>query len=91
MLTRAIRGKAAQANPDWNRERAVRKVVRCIIEGNGGNGPEVKTDMDISYRRGVVWFKDERIAEWQVDADSMKFSEVGKTYEEAFKKIIVQK
>ena len=47
------------------RERGVRKVVRMLIEQNGGNGEAVKQYVETDYRRGVVWFKDQRVAEWR--------------------------
>ena len=43
--------------------RAVRKVIRTLIEKNGGNGEQVKKDIETN-NRGVIWFKEERVAEW---------------------------
>ncbi len=42
--------------------RAVRKVIRTLIETNGGNGELVKQSIETN-NRGVVRFKDERVAE----------------------------
>ena len=47
------------------RERAVRKVVRVIIESNGGNGSEAKKSIETDYKKGIVWFYDARVAEWR--------------------------
>jgi hypothetical protein len=49
---------------DAKRERAVRKMVRAIIEVNGGDGTEVKKHIDTNYKKGVVWWKEGRVAEW---------------------------
>ena len=50
---------------DAERERAVRKVVRVIIESNGGDGQAVKKDIETNYKREIVWWKDQRAAEWK--------------------------
>ncbi|CAK0890732.1 unnamed protein product [Prorocentrum cordatum] len=47
------------------RERAVRKLVRAIIEVNGGDGSKVKEHIDTNYRKGVVWWKECRAGEWR--------------------------
>jgi len=57
---------SAAKDPDGDdamRERAVRKLVRAIIETKGGDGQAVKKDMDANYRKGVVWWQEVRIAE----------------------------
>ena len=46
------------------REQGVRKVVRLIIEKNGGTGAAVKPDIETDYTRGMVWWKGDRVAEW---------------------------
>ncbi|CAK0835085.1 unnamed protein product, partial [Prorocentrum cordatum] len=46
------------------REKAVRKVVRTIVESNGGDGDAIKQDVDTNYKKGLVWWKDKRAAVW---------------------------
>ena len=78
-----------EGDEDWERERAVRKVVRTIIETHGGDGPTVKKDLEANYRRGIVWYKDDRMAEWKAEGDEkpdMKFLGPGVRYEEAYRK-----
>ena len=57
---------------DAAREKGVRKVVRALIEARGGNGAEVKKDLDASYRKGVVFYRDVRVAEWVPAEGRMK-------------------
>jgi hypothetical protein len=51
-------------DPLTMKDHAMKKVVRAIIEANGGDGPSVKRTMDTNYHKGIVWWKDERVAEW---------------------------
>ena len=39
--------------------------MRTIIEENGGNGQVVKEHIHANYRKGILWWKDERVAEWK--------------------------
>jgi hypothetical protein len=45
-------------------EKAVRKVVRTIIEKSGGDGPAIKKLIETDYRRGIVWYREVHVAEW---------------------------
>ena len=54
-------GPAKGTGEDFAREKAVRKVVRAIIESNGGDGKTIKKDIDTDYPRGVVWYQDARV------------------------------
>ena len=58
--------ETGDAQEDGGKSRAVRKVIRTLIEANGGNGELVKKKIETN-RRGVVWFKDDRVAEWKVE------------------------
>ena len=51
---------------DVMRERAVRKVVRAIIENEGGDGNRTKQDIETNYRRGIVRWKEERVVLWEM-------------------------
>ena len=50
--------------------------------------------METDYKRGLIDFRGELIAEWTTEGDTpgyMKFLGAGTCYEEAFKKIYVAK
>ena len=68
------------------REKAVRKVVRAIIESNGGDGAAIKQEMEFSYKRGIVWWREERVAEWK--DGHMKLKGAAEQYAEAFKTLM---
>ena len=73
------------AQPDSDKaqkDKAVRKVVRAIIEQNGGDGGAVKPYLDTDYHRGLVWWRDERVAEWT--DGRMRLMGAGSAYQEAF-------
>ena len=70
------------------REKAVRKVVRAIIEANGGDGKLVKQEIDARYRKGVVIWKDQRVAEWM--DGNMKLINAGTQFQESFQKLMGQ-
>ena len=87
------KGKAIYCNADGPsdasaaaQERAIRKVVRVIIEANGGNGAIIKKDIDTNYKRGIVWWKDERVAEWK--QDHMELMGAAAAYTEAFQAML---
>ena len=61
-------------------------VVRTLIEQNGGDGKTVKKNIDTAYKKGIVWFNDERVAEWE-DGD-MKWIRHAEKYEKAYKAFI---
>ena len=42
----------------------MRKIVRTIIEVQGGNGKDIKAHIDTNYKKGIVWWKEKRVAEW---------------------------
>ena len=69
---------------DWKREKAVRKIVRLIIEHNGGNGEQVKKELDISYRKGHVWKGDTQLAEWDKEEEKMKLMNEAMNYSSEF-------
>eukprot|EP00973_Karenia_brevis_P041259 5708700-Karenia_brevis.AAC.1 len=54
------------------RERAVRKVVRTLIETHGGDGAAVKSKVDALYKKGEVWYEDALVAEWKDGAMDLK-------------------
>jgi hypothetical protein len=50
-----------ETSADETKVKAMRKVVRIVIEKNGGDGKEVKKHLETKYGKGRVWWKDERI------------------------------
>ena len=83
-----VDGRHNQAGEDEDKDkgkvRAIRKVVRVIIEQNGGDGPSVKKDIDANYPRGIVWWKNERVAEWSAPVGKMSLMGWAKQHEDAF-------
>ena len=61
-------------DPDPGKTKAVRKMVRLIIEKQGGEGITVKKDIVADYKRGQVEYKKECVAEWDKDTKTMKLS-----------------
>jgi phage terminase large subunit GpA-like protein len=67
---------------DEAKDKAVRKLVRAIIETEGGRPSEVKTNIDTDYRRGIVRYKDLRIGVYT--DGKMQFHEAGSKFEGRF-------
>ena len=51
-------------DPNPDKTKAVRKVVRLLIETNGGDSTAVKKNIATDYTKGKVWWKDSKVAEW---------------------------
>jgi hypothetical protein len=85
-----VNGTTVYANPDSmhnpfpDKTKAVRKLVRLLIEQNGGDGAKVKKDIVTNYTKGKVWWKDSKFAEWDEKAGEMKLVGAGADYEAAF-------
>ena len=80
--------RAAAPTDDEAKDRAIRKFVRAIIEGNGGDGAEVKKQMDAKYKKGIVIWKDERVAEWCVKEQKLMLKGEGLQYQKAYDVLI---
>jgi hypothetical protein len=66
-----VNGTRIYTNRDGNnseadeaRDKAVRKLVRAIIEVEGGDAKAVKELIDTNYRKGIVRYKDLRVGEY---------------------------
>ena len=59
-------------DPDPGKSKAVKKVVRLLIEKHGGDGPTVKKQMQTNYNKGLVGWKGEVVAEWNEETREMK-------------------
>eukprot|EP00973_Karenia_brevis_P045647 6321711-Karenia_brevis.AAC.1 len=68
--------------------KAVRKLVRTIIEKNGGDGREIKKHLDANYSQGIVWWNDCRVGEWQASEERMKLLGEAASYVEHFNNLM---
>ena len=71
---------------DEARTKAVRKLVRAIIEVEGGNPTKTKYLIDADYRRGIVRYKDIRVGEYKDEL--MNIKEAGAKYEAKCKLLV---
>ena len=90
-------GKTVYASLDSSHDenpgktKSIRKMVRAIIEQEGRPGWEVKAQMkDTSYSMGRVYFKRERVAEWDEGAGVLVLKGSGKDREQKFKILMGQ-
>ncbi|CAK0846758.1 unnamed protein product [Prorocentrum cordatum] len=91
-LQHEVMGETIYANLDSLRDsnpsktKAVRKVVRTIIESNPGNGDDIKKSIDPDYGQGIVWWNDRRVAEWKEKEGEgkMKLFGAAEQYQEKF-------
>ena len=70
---------------DQARTKAVRKLVRAIIEEED-DGAYTKTKIDTNYRRGTVWYHDVRMGDFR-DGQIM-LTNNGVKFSTKFKKIM---
>lgn len=69
--------------------KAIRKMVRAIIEQTGGDGVKAKKEMKgTSYSMGRVHFKKKRVAEWDWTTGVLILNGSGKEYEVRFKSLM---
>ena len=83
--------RMAAPTDDEKKDRAVGKFVRAIIEHNGGDCAEVKKRVDAKYRRGIVIWKDERVAEWSDKEQKLILKGEGLTFKKAFDLLMIPK
>ena len=70
---------------DHARTKAVRKLVRAIIEEEGG-GAQTKTKIDTNYRRGTVWYHDVRMGDFR--DGQMMLTNNGARFNEKFRQLM---
>ena len=58
---------------------------KLICVGGYNDGKAIKESIDTNYRKGVVWWKDVRIAEWDAKTNMMILSGDATAYEDHFK------
>ena len=87
-------GKTIYANldslhdPNPARTKAMRKVVRLIIEKSGHGGKTFKREVETNYRKGKVWWEDERVAEWDEMAGQMRLAGVLREWTDEYKRMM---
>jgi hypothetical protein len=84
-------GGRDRSDTDKNREKAVRKLVRTVIEKNGGDGKALKSTIDTNYTRGIVRWKDARIGEWDDGSQSMILKGMAIPFKEHFEMLMASK
>ena len=65
--------------------KAVRKLVRAIIEEEGGSA-QTKAKIDTNYRRGIVWYHDVRMGDFK--DGQMELTNNGANFGTKFKKLM---
>lgn len=89
-----VMGVKVDANPDSSHDpslaksEGIRKVVRMIIEEGGGDGPTVKKDIVSNYGKGKVWWKGEKVAEWDEAAGTMRLLGDAVAYQTKYDKLM---
>ena len=73
-----------ESKKDQAKVKAMRKVVRIVIEKNGGDAKEVKKNMETKYGKGRVWWNEERIAAWDEEKGQMILEGWAKQHEQEF-------
>ena len=67
----------------------MRKLVRVIIETNGGDGKKLNEQMKgTNYSRGRVYFNDERVGEWDESRQGMVLKGKGLDYKADFERLM---
>ena len=73
-----------ESKKDQAKVKAMRKVVRIVIEKNGGDAKEVKKNMETKYGKGRVWWNEERIAAWDEEKGQMILEGWAEQHEQEF-------
>ena len=87
-------GAKIYANPDSmydqtpDKSKAIRKVVRLIIEANGGDGHVVKKDIITKYGKGKVYYKKIPVAVWDEPTGKIQLLGEAAAYQNAYNKLM---
>lgn len=73
------------------KDKSVRKFVRAIIEGNGGDGAEVKKELVARYKSGKIWWKGELVAKWSDDQAKLELLGAGVNYKDKHEELMRSK
>ena len=76
-----------------SKDKAVRKVVRLLIEKSGIDGTLAKSKIDARYHWGAVWWLGEdgkwaKVAQWKADENDMQLEGILKTCKSEFLKLM---
>ena len=69
-----------------SKDKALRKLVRAIIEEEGGNAAATRSLIDANYRKGIVRYKEVRVGEY-IDG-KMHLKNDGQKLEERYTKLM---
>jgi hypothetical protein len=89
-----VMGVSIYANPDSmhdptpDKSKAIRKVVRLIIESNGGDGQTVKKDIITKFGKGKVYYKKVPVAAWDELTGKIKLLGEASAYQDAYNKLM---
>ena len=88
--TKVYANPDAMHDPSPDKTKAVRKMVRLLIEKVGGDGKTVKKDIITNYPKGRVWYKDERVAEWDDATRTMKLKGTAQVHQAEYDKMLTK-
>ena len=88
MGTKIYANPDSMYDPNPNKNNAIRKVVRLIIEENGGDGQAVKKDIVSRYGKGKVLWKEDPVAEWNEATGQMKLLGAATAYQDKYNKLM---
>ena len=80
-----------RSETDKAREKAVRKLVRTIIEKNEGDGKEIKKSIHANFVRGIVYWNDMRVGEWQNESQTMSLKGTAISFTDHFENLMAAK
>ena len=70
------------------KQRAMNKVVRVIVEQNGGDGKTIKRSIEKNKASGEIWWQNEQVAKWDEVKNEMELMGAALQYQDAFRKLI---
>lgn len=77
-------GKGGGNDDDDPKGKAINKVVRVLIEQNGGDGQAIKAQIKKNRITGEVFWKEEQVAKWDEAKGEMELMGAAAGYKEAF-------
>ena len=66
----------------------MRKLVRAIIEKEGGDNAAVKAEIETNYKKGIVWYQGVRAGAWSADQGKMQLQGEAVATQEAFDELM---
>ena len=65
--------------------------MRLIIEKLGGDGKAVKRELETSYTKVRVWWKEQKVAEWDEETGAMKLMVAMEGWMDEFQSLMGEK